>query len=375
MAMHTDRKVLYTVSLASLAILLVAFFIPDSSGRIVAALCLLPLAFVTHRFVKKRSVYSYHKWTVLLLLGVIALLFLTFYYLGGFYFGFYRTGYRLNVYYFFNFVLPIAAIIVCSEMMRSIFLAQNSRIADTLAYLICILGEVMICSGLSGIRSFAHFMDVVGLSLFPAVFANLLYHYLARRYGVYPNIVYRLVITLYTYIIPYKPAMQDSLYAFSSLLLPLAIYLFISALFEKKKRLALGKRGWLSTSVTVLALMLMTAFVMLISNEFYYGALVIATESMTGELNVGDAAIYEQYDGQNVIEGQVIAFENGKNVFVHRVVDIEYVDGVKRYYTKGDYNEDRDAGFITDDNIVGLVKLKVPLIGYPTLWIRSLFSR
>ena len=375
MAMHTDRRVLYTVSLASLAILLVAFFIPDSSGRIVAALFLAPLAFATHYFVKKRSVYSYHKWTVLLLMGVIALLFLTLYYLSGFYFGFYRTGYVFDSYYILNFVLPIAVIIVTSEIIRSIFLAQNSRIADVLSYLVCILGEVMICSGLSGVRSFAQFMDVVGLTLFPAIFANLLYHYLARRYGAYPNIAYRLVITLYTYIIPYKPAMQDSLYAFFSLLLPLAIYLFISALFEKKKRLALGKRTWLSTSVTVVAVGLMLAFVMLISNQFYYGAFVIATESMTGELNVGDVAIYEQYDDQTVIEGQVIAFENGKNVFVHRVVDIEYVDGVKRYYTKGDYNEDRDAGFITDDNIVGLVRLKVPFIGYPTLWMRSLFAR
>ena len=192
---------------------------------------------------------------------------------------------------------------------------------------------------------------------------------------MYPGIVYRLVITLYTYVIPYKPAMQDSLYAFFTLLLPLAIYLFISALFEKKRRFALGKKGWLSTSITVVALVLMTSFVMLISNQFSYGALVIATESMTGELNVGDAAIYEQYDDQLVKEGQVIVFENGKAVFVHRVVDIEYVDGVKRYYTKGDYNEDRDAGFITDDNIVGLVKVKVPMIGYPTLWMRKLFSR
>jgi hypothetical protein len=43
------------------------------------------------------------------------------------------------------------------------------------------------------------------------------------------------------------------------------------------------------------------------------------------------------------------------------------------YFTKGDANEDRDDGFVTKSQIVGLTKARVPFIGYPTVWINSIF--
>ena len=113
---------------------------------------------------------------------------------------------------------------------------------------------------------------------------------------------------------------------------------------------------------------------MLISNQFYYGSLVIATDSMTGEINKGDMIIYERYEDQLVIEGQVIVFEKNKSVIVHRVADIKIINGETRYYTKGDANEDLDTGYITDSNIIGLVNYKIPFLGYPTIWVRSLFK-
>ena len=118
----------------------------------------------------------------------------------------------------------------------------------------------------------------------------------------------------------------------------------------------------------------MLGTVMLISNQFRYGALVIATPSMSGELNVGDIAIFEQYDDPTIVEGQVIVFEKDGAVVVHRVVDIQTINGRTRYYTKGDANEDLDAGFLYKTDIVGHVNYKIPYLGYPTLWFRSLFA-
>jgi signal peptidase len=96
---------------------------------------------------------------------------------------------------------------------------------------------------------------------------------------------------------------------------------------------------------------------------------------MTGELNRGDVAITFKYTDQPISEGQVVAFEQNDRVVIHRVVKIEVINGQRRYYTKGDANDDIDSGFITDSNIVGLVDNKIPFLGYPTLWMRSLFER
>jgi hypothetical protein len=68
-------------------------------------------------------------------------------------------------------------------------------------------------------------------------------------------------------------------------------------------------------------------------------------------------------------------FEKNDSMIVHRVVDIEIINGIPRYYTKGDANEDKDLGYITDPDIKGLANHKLPYFGYPTLWIRSLFKR
>ena len=114
--------------------------------------------------------------------------------------------------------------------------------------------------------------------------------------------------------------------------------------------------------------------VMVVSNQFYIGSYVIATESMTGELNKGDVAISFKYTDQPISEGQVVAFEQNNRVVIHRVVKIEVINGQRRYYTKGDANEDNDMGYITNAEIVGLVNYKIPAVGYPTLWLRSLFT-
>ena len=372
----TDRKVLYRITISSLAVLLLALILPNTvSGRILTAILLLPLAIITYVFIKKRSILSINKNQVLMLMLIIGLLYLMFYYLSGLHFGFYRSGYKPDLYYTLNFVLPITAIVIETEFIRWIVRAQNNKVADVLTYFSCVIAESLICSTFFDITSFVLFMDFFAMSLFPAITANLLYHYLSKRYGMLPNIVFRLPIALYTYIIPYKVAVPDSLLAFINLLFPIAVLLFIDMLFEKKKRYALGKKSKLSTLLTIVALAIMVSVVMLISNQFRYGVLVVATESMTGELNKGDAALFERYDDQIIAEGQVIVFEKNKSMIIHRVIKIEKINGVIRYYTQGDANDSRDSGFITNSNIVGLVDYKIPYVGYPTIWVRSLFKR
>ena len=119
----------------------------------------------------------------------------------------------------------------------------------------------------------------------------------------------------------------------------------------------------------------MISIVMLVSCQFRFGMLVVGSESMSGEINKGDAVIYERYDGQIIREGQVIVFQKSNSLLIHRVVDIKNIDGVTRYYTKGDANEDNDSGYITGSDIVGVTDIKLPYVGYPTIWIRSVFSK
>lgn len=376
--MAPDQKKIYIISLLGIAVLLLALFAPMGMGRPLAAVLLLPVAAAACLFIRKRRALSLHAKMVLLLMAVIGALYLMGYYVSGLFVGFTKTGYGLKPDVIMTLILPIGMIIVTTELIRYVLCAQEKTGAAVFAYLICLVADVLICSNLAGISNFATFMDVVGMTLFPGLLYNLLYNYLSARYGWKPNLAFRALTVWIFYWIPYGSAISQSLLAFVNLLLPIAIYLFIDALYEKKRRYALGKKNRVSRIVsralTALVLILMIGTVMLVSNHFTYGAYVIATESMTGELNKGDVAICERYEAQFIQEGQIVAFERSDSVVVHRIVDIKIVNGITQYYTQGDANENRDAGYITDGQILGLVKAKVPLLGYPSLWLRSLFA-
>ena len=95
---------------------------------------------------------------------------------------------------------------------------------------------------------------------------------------------------------------------------------------------------------------------------------------MTGEINKGDIIIYDRYESQSIKEGQVIVFLDHSSKIVHRVVEIQTIGEEVRYYTQGDANEDRDSGYRTDEDIIGLTDVKIAYAGYPTLWLRELLK-
>lgn len=360
--------------------LLLIFILPiGDSGRIAAAFLLIPAAIVIPLLIKKRSIHSINSGEVFFVVTLFALVLLMVYYLSGIKFGFIKNPYALSEANFLKYFFPIAAIIVTSEIIRSVFIAQRDKIVDVFSYLFCVVGEMLIVSNFTSVTSFNRFMDLVAGALFPALLSSLLYNYLSKRYGIFPNISLRCITTLYAYLFPIVSGISDSIVNFVKLLMPIAVYFFIDTLYEKKRRYALGNKSptqrAVSTVLTSMVLFIMIGTVMLVSNQFKYGALVIATESMTGELNKGDVVIFESYDDQTITEGQVIVFERNGNMIVHRVVDIAIINDNIRYYTKGDANEDMDDGYVTDAEIRGIAEQKLPYCGYPTLWLRSLFQR
>ncbi len=379
--MYSDRKKLYIVSTSVFAALLLALLIPYGSGRIMAAFLLLPSAILTYVLIKKRTAVSIYSKSVLMLVSAIALLYVMAHLLSGLYFGFVNMPYGINKpNIVLKFIIPIAVIIAATELIRYILCIQMNKHAAVMAYLIGVLGDVLIESNIFGITTFAAFMSVVGLTLLPSLIYNFLYNYLSARYGFAPSLAFRAIAVWLFYLIPYGSAIPDSLISFVNLLLPMAIYAFINSLFEKKNRRALHeskKYSKIASSViSIIMAVISVGIVMLISCQFTFGLLVIATPSMTGEINQGDAIVYKQYqNGRKIEEGQILVFEKDNATTVHRVVDIEIIDGQTRYFTKGDANEDKDYGYITDADITGVVELKIPFIGQPTLWLRNLFKK
>lgn len=373
--MNTDKKTVYTVSISIFAILFFALFIPADNIKLVFLPITVVLAFVAYRYIKKRTVLDMNKGVASFLLLLIGVLFVVLLYMTGIGYGFYKSTYRLSSYTVFTYIIPLSVIIVSIELIRSLLLQQREKWVTVLAYLMGVVVDLVIFTNLNFFGRFDHFLHAFGLMFLPSLTFNLLYCYLARNFGAKPNIYFRLIFTLYSYIIPMVPAIPEVFETIIRFILPIGILFFIRMLFNKDKKLAMKHKGnVLSLIALCIVLVLMTSLVMLISCEFKYGMLVVGSGSMTGALNTGDAIIYEEYTNQVVDIGDIVVFEKNGSLVIHRVVEKQTVSGVAQYITKGDANESDDPGFITGSNLVGIVKMRVLYIGYPSILVRKLFK-
>ena len=92
---------------------------------------------------------------------------------------------------------------------------------------------------------------------------------------------------------------------------------------------------------------------------------VVLSGSMEPAISPGDVVIVASGP---VTVGDVITYRTGNEVpTTHRLV--EEVDGA--YRTKGDANENADAGLVAPEQVLGSVIVVIPLIGYVILWANT----
>jgi len=371
--MNCDKKRATVLSILICVLCALLLFVPIGNSGIWAAALLVPAALIVFLFIKKRRTYSINKYQVLLIVVVSALLTIMLRYFLALFFGMAKRAATQDLSWFLQSVLPLLLVIISTELIRTVFLAQNHRLTAIAAYGICLLSDILLVSTLSGLQRFADFMDMMGLTVLPAAMGNLLYQYLNKRYGLLPGLSMRLLLTVCPVVIPYVPFTPDALTAFIGMIVPLLVYFFIDLLYERKFVTHRRSGGWSYVGIgSVLVLML--SVVMIVSCQFRYGALVIGSGSMTGELNTGDLAVYERYEDQILQVGDVVVFKSGSSRVIHRITDIDQVNGELRYITKGDANETEDLGYRVDSDLVGVVRFKIAYVGYPTIWMNDLFT-
>ena len=124
--MTKDKKILYLTAFAVLAALLVVLFVHTESSKIITACLLAVVAPIVCVTIKKRHALSINKKEVLLVSIVLATIFVILTQLSGIFFGFYKNPYFVNGKILLTVILPMVTIIVTTELIRSVLLAQKN---------------------------------------------------------------------------------------------------------------------------------------------------------------------------------------------------------------------------------------------------------
>lgn len=104
-----------------------------------------------------------------------------------------------------------------------------------------------------------------------------------------------------------------------------------------------------------------------IPSVFGYSVLIVASPSMTGAIEAGDAIIIKKSDSYAV--GDVITYFPADEKFsvTHRIVRMEG----DKFYTKGDANQSEDPDPVLIEQIAGKVAVKLDKVGYFIEWLKS----
>lgn len=129
----------------------------------------------------------------------------------------------------------------------------------------------------------------------------------------------------------------------------------------------------LSTGLVVAAMV----FAFLIAGIRIFGVEVygVLTGSMEPAYPTGSLIYVGRTDASDLRVNDVITFSISPNVIVtHRIVEIvpdETNPSILRYRTKGDANNDVDAGLVSASNIIGKAKFCIPQLGYVANFIQQ----
>lgn len=373
--MKADKIKVYLLEFILLAILSFALFVSNAYSRIILAVVLAIAATGICFWIKKRKIESVESKKVTTILIIFAIIYLIAFYAMGLYFGYYKATFTFSIRTLTNYIIPTAIIIISAEVIRNILLQQNTKFTQAITLIIMVLIDLAIYVDIYSTNTFQEILEIISFTFFASIACNLLYNYVSNRYGIKGNIIYRLITVLYVYIIPYIPNVFVFFRSILRMVYPYIIYQVLEYTFAKNNMIVASEDKRKNIISKVIFGFMTVTLAMLISCQFQYGILVIGSGSMHGAINKGDAIVFEQYDAKDEIKiGQVIIFNKDNRKIVHRVIDIKKVNGEIRYTTKGDANQEKDDGYITEDDISGICKIRIAYIGYPSIWIRDILS-
>jgi len=374
--LRADNKKVYTLELIMIAILSFALFVANTFSKITISILLLVFVLISSLCIKKRNIKSIDSKKVTIFLLIFAIIYLVAFYLMGLYFGYYKANIVFSLQTIINYIIPITIIIVSTELIRNVFLAQKSKFSKVLLFIIMVLIDLVIYVDIYDINYYNAFIEVLGFIFFASIACNLLYNYIVSRYGISGVIIYRLITTLYIYILPYMPNVYVFFRSILRMVYPYIIYQVLEYTFSTRKMVVASEDKRKSVIGKLTFGIIIICIAMLISCQFKYGLLVIGSGSMTGAINKGDIIIFEKYDKQEVLDNnQIVIYGDEKSSIIHRIINVKNVNGETRYTTKGDANQEADEGYILKDDIKGVYKLKIPYVGYLSLWMRDIFSK
>ncbi|MFQ6794267.1 MAG: signal peptidase I [Thomasclavelia sp.] len=106
---------------------------------------------------------------------------------------------------------------------------------------------------------------------------------------------------------------------------------------------------------------------------FNYQTYSVISGSMEPEIKVNSLIYVQKIDPEKLVSEDIITFNSNNGIVTHRVITNDL--SAKQIITKGDANYQNDLRPVNYNQVIGIVKLTIPYIGYYLIFISSLSGK
>ena len=312
---------------------------------------------------------------------IIILGYLIFYFLSGLFFGYSRSPYSHAIISVIKNIWAFLSVIICQEYIRSVLVnnARKSKLFYILIIILFILIEINFYKFESNFISGEIAFKYISATIFPIIVRNILLVYLVSVGGYKASLVYRLPIAFANLILPIFPDLNWFVSALYDTVLPFVVFLQINYLHTKKEERVSRKRIRKQNPIKKIPfIVFLFLFVSFIAGFFKYMPVAVMSNSMANLIKRGDVVVIEKLsdsDIENIKLYDIVEYELDNHIVVHRVIKIEQTkDGKYKFITKGDHNGAPDNKKVSEEQIIGKVKFKIPNVGYPAVLLNDFFE-
>lgn len=126
-------------------------------------------------------------------------------------------------------------------------------------------------------------------------------------------------------------------------------------------------------SYIVMGVIIFCALALLVVKLAGGGAYVITSGSMEPNYPIGSVVVAVPVPFDKLCVDDVVSFKHSEGVATHRIISLDAEN--KTIQTKGDANDTPDGDDIPFEDVIGRVRVCVPGIGRPLLWLKGVFGK
>ncbi len=227
------------------------------------------------------------------------------------------------------------------------------------------------------------FTKFLGVGLLPLIAENILATYLALIGGPVASLSYRAPMMAFWWFCPILPNLPWGVESLVGVMTPAVAFFvineFIPSLTFRRAGLPVERRGfgrprrssaktWMLVSIACVAVVWATTGVLGVR------ASTVISGSMAPALEVGDMAIVYEASPDSIAEGDIIQFWDGREMVIHRVIEVNDGGGTTLFVTKGDANSTPDPDPVQPSQVVGKVAFVIPKIGWLAIGTKTLLA-